>query len=105
MKDPYMPFYTGDYLRATRTLSTLEHGAYFLLLVEYWEQKKALPDDDKKLCAVVCQSVVGWRKIRPALERFFEVRDGQWFNPRMEEELVKRVARSKKAFEASQGRW
>jgi len=105
VKDPYMPFYTGDYLRATMTLSTTEHGAYFLLLVEYWEKKKALPDVDKELALVVRQTVTAWKRIRPNIARLFEIRDGKWFNKRMEEELVKRESRSKKAFEASQRRW
>jgi len=100
-----MPFYTGDYLRATMTLSTAEHGAYLLLLVEYWEKKCALPDDDKKLALIVRQPLASWKRMRCNVAGFFKSVDGKLVNDRMEEELVKREARSKKASEAAQGRW
>jgi hypothetical protein len=46
---PYMQFYVGDHLAATSDLSTLEQGAYLLLIFNYWQRGGPLPDDDTKL--------------------------------------------------------
>jgi uncharacterized protein YdaU (DUF1376 family) len=45
----WYPFYVGDYARDTSRLSVLEHGAYILLLNEYYSVGEPLPDDKKQL--------------------------------------------------------
>jgi uncharacterized protein YdaU (DUF1376 family) len=80
-----MPLYVGDYLRDTRDLSTLQHGAYLLLIMHYW-QHDALPTDDRQLAAIAGLSLSAWRRIGAPIKAKF--RDG-WRHKRIEAELVK----------------
>jgi len=43
-----MPWHIGDYLGDTMHLTTLEHGAYCLLIMHYW-RTGPLPNDDRML--------------------------------------------------------
>lgn len=84
---PYMQFYVADYLADTAHLSTLEHGAYLLLLMNYWQRGEALPDDDGKLARTARLSLKEWTRIRGEVVGFFEVAGGQWTHKRVEREL------------------
>jgi uncharacterized protein YdaU (DUF1376 family) len=81
----WMPLYVGDYLRDTRDLNTLQHGAYLLLIMHYW-QHNALPSDEARLAAIAGLSVAQWRRIRePVQAKFAE----GWKHKRIEAELEK----------------
>src|SRR5580704_8100543 len=81
----WMPLYVGDYLRDTRDLNTLQHGAYLLLIMHYW-QHDALPGDDARLAAITGLSVAQWRRIREPVQAKFT--DG-WRHKRIEAEIAK----------------
>ena len=81
---PWMPLYAGDYLRDTGRLSTLQHGAYLLLIMDYWINN-GLPDDDEQLARIARMSDREWRANRAALAQFFT--DG-WKHKRIEKELA-----------------
>lgn len=85
----FMPFFVGDYLRDTLGLTRSEHGGYMLLLMAYWADGKPLADDDRHLAAIARATVAEWRKLRPVLSRFFDVRDGRWHHKRVDHELKK----------------
>ncbi|BCZ75893.1 hypothetical protein [Acetobacter phage phiAX1] len=73
--DVWMPIYIGDYLADTMRLSTVQHGAYFLLMMEYWRQGP-LPHDADELCAVARTDRKTWDKaIWPVLKRFFSLEE------------------------------
>lgn len=93
-KDPYnvqsfMPWWIADYFRDTMSLTTLQHGAYMLLLAAYWVNAGPISADDEELAATVRLPLAEWRKMRPKLERFFETRDGLWHQRRADIELQK----------------
>lgn len=69
--DKWMPLYIGDYLGDTGHLSTVEHGAYLLLLMAQWRRGE-LPDDDVKLARIVGMRLDHWKKIAPTIREFFD---------------------------------
>lgn len=85
MSRPWMPLYIGDYYRDTRHLTTLQHGAYILLIMEYWvkgELPKS-PQDLRKICNL---SYHQWRTNSLAIASFFTP---DWRHARIERELQK----------------
>lgn len=86
--DAWMPLYIGDYLKNTSRLTTEAHGAYLLLIFDYWVSGKPLPDDDQLLAAITRLSPARWKAIRKIVAPFFQVHDGEWHHKRIDEELV-----------------
>jgi uncharacterized protein YdaU (DUF1376 family) len=105
-----MPLWTDAYLGDTTHLTTIEHGAYLLLLITAWRSKAhCLPDDNKLLCQYCKLDHRQWRRIRPRLEAFFEINSGYWFHLRLLDEIdtLKRI-RAKRSVSGSIGalkRW
>ena len=84
----WMPLYVGDYLADTRRLTTEQHGAYLLLIMEYWQKGTPLPDDDEQLGQITGLGK-RFKAARVTLQQFFNVEDGQWRHGRVEEEQIK----------------
>jgi uncharacterized protein YdaU (DUF1376 family) len=85
--DTWMPLYWGDYLKDTGRLTTEGHGAYLLLIADYWTSGAALPDDDAQLAAIARLPLARWRQHRRVLAHFFEIADGLWRHSRIDREL------------------
>jgi uncharacterized protein YdaU (DUF1376 family) len=92
---PYMPFFVGDYLTGTRHLTIEQHGAYFLLILEYWT-KGELPNDDEQLARILGISLGKWIKMRPTIQAFFH--DG-WRHELLDEQLAKSAELKQQAVE------
>jgi uncharacterized protein YdaU (DUF1376 family) len=75
----------GDYDRDTQHLSTLEHGAYFLLLKHCWVHG-SIPVENSSRALIVKLSEQKWRTIRHKIEPFF---DDQGRNKRATKEIEK----------------
>jgi uncharacterized protein YdaU (DUF1376 family) len=104
----WMPLYIGDYLGDTQRLTTEQHGAYLLLILDYWRNGPA-PDDDAVLQQITKLERAAWKKHRPALARLFQIADGEWRHKRIDKELASAAdnaeRRSSKAKAAAQARW
>ena len=85
----WMPLYVGDYLADTMELSTIEHGAYLLLLMAYWKNGGPISADDKRLAVICKMSLSEFSAIRSALKLFFLEENGQWKNKRADQEIAK----------------
>lgn len=96
---PWMPFYPADYLADTRRLTTEQHGAYLLLLMDSWSSG-ALPDDDAVLARVAGLDAESWARTRPVLAGYFEIANGKWAHARIERERERAQAYA----QASSGR-
>lgn len=90
----WMPFYVANYLADTGHLSTLEHGAYLLLIMHYW-QNEGLPVEDGKLARICRMTLPQWKKIRSTLADFFSE---EWRHDRIDEEIERsrEIARKRK---------
>lgn len=80
---PWMPLYIPDYLADTGHLSTIEHGAYLLLIMHYW-QNRGLPSDESRLARICRMTPDEWADARETLAGFF---DDQWRHKRIDDEL------------------
>lgn len=98
MRRPWMPFYVNDYLGDTEHLSTLQHGAYCLLLFSYW-RRGGLPNDDQQLANITKMSLDEWLIHRPVLKAFFH---SGWHHQRVDAELRRTGERIAKAREHGQ---
>ena len=98
MQRPWMPIYWGNYFGDTSHLSTLQHGAYLLLIAHYWTSG-SLPDDDQQLANITKLPLADWRKNRKTLQAFFF--DG-WRHKRVEYELKRHMEIYAKRVEAGQ---
>ena len=96
----YMPLYVGDYLGDTSHLSTIEHGAYMLLLMHYWRHG-GLPADDCRLAQIARMTDQEWRSAKVVIARFFS---RKWKHKRVEAELMRSQNRSKNAKNAAHKR-
>lgn len=89
MTVPYLPLYVSDYQADTSHLTTIEHGAYLLLIMNYWQRAQPLPNDDRKLARIAGLGPREWKRVRETLSEFFQVDCSNWFHSRLESELLK----------------
>lgn len=105
---PALNLWTDAYLADTRHLSTLEHGAYLLLLIEAWRRPNCdLPDDDKILSRLAGLSIKEWGDVKGAVLAFWK-RDGRsktWTQKRLLNERDKARVRSRSQSDKAAKRW
>lgn len=101
---PFMPLYVADYLSDAAHLSTLEHGAYLLLIMTYWQRGEELPADDKKLARICRVGPREWARIKPVISEFFQVSCNTWSHRRIDRELQNVRAKSLKKREGGLAR-
>lgn len=101
MSSPWMPLYVADYLADTRRLTMAEHGAYMLLIMEYW-RNGGLPDDEMRLARIVGATPDEWAKVRDNVAELFQP---GWRHKRIDAELAKSRDKSEAAKASASRRW
>ena len=83
---PYMQLYIADYLADTMHLSAEEHGAYLLLMFNYWQTGKPIPKN--RLAKIARLTNERWADVEPSLREFFCDNGEEWVHLRIEEDLA-----------------
>ncbi|MCC7060743.1 MAG: DUF1376 domain-containing protein [Burkholderiaceae bacterium] len=94
--DVWFPLMVSAYMKKTWGLTTEQHGAYLLLLINYWIDGPPA-DDDALLAGLARLDTRRWKAMRPVMLRYFHIEDGHWRQDRADEEL-KRWAERKAKF-------
>jgi uncharacterized protein YdaU (DUF1376 family) len=106
--DQWMPLYIAEYTADTTRFTCEQHGAYLLLIMDYWRNGPP-PDDDAVLAQVAKLTPVRWRAIRPVIQAKFQVGGGEWKHKRVEKEIAKAKATqqvlSERGKEGAAARW
>lgn len=82
---PYIQLYVSDYLADTMHLSTEEHGAYLLLIMNYWQTGKPIP---KNRLARISGLNDRWHFVEESLQGFFKDDGENWVHGRIEGDLM-----------------
>lgn len=94
---PYQEIYWADYLADTAHLTTEEHGAYLLLMGNYWQRGRALDNANGRLANVVRLTSERWAIVQQTLSEFFTVENDIWSHGRIEFDLERTLSKSTKA--------
>ncbi|WP_350326558.1 DUF1376 domain-containing protein [Pectobacterium aroidearum] len=82
---PYMQLYIADYLADTMHLSTEEHGAYLLLMFNYWQTGKPIPKN--RLAKIARMGNDRWISVESSLKEFFNDNGVEWVHERIDRDL------------------
>ena len=97
----WMPLYIGDYLADTASLSTLQHGAYMLLMMEIW-RNGPIQNNTRRLARVAKTDPQTWEdEIWPELQDFFTISDDHLDQKRLRAEREKAEEVSRKRSDAA----
>lgn len=104
----WMPWYVGDYLGETGRLTTEQHGAYALLICDYWLNGPP-PADDTVLAKIARLEGRVWRRHAPLIRALFREEGGVLRHARLDKERAavdaKYAQASERARHASRKRW
>lgn len=102
---PAFPLWTDAYLADTGELTTLEHGAYLLLLIAMWRAGGALPNDDDKLRRCTRLQPRQWIIVRPVLMQFLTIDGDLVVQGRLQDEYMRAIEKSRKASQSARAKY
>lgn len=103
---PWYAQYPDDYERKTSHLTMVQHGAYRLLLDQYYKTGRPLPPDVPTLQRMCRASAMQEKQaISSVLAEFFTLENDGWHNKRADEELQKAAELSTKRAQAVNKRY
>lgn len=92
---PAMPMWWADFFSKTDHLSNEEQWAYAKLLAKTWLRNgQPFPDEPHDLARLLNMGVKRWLKMRERIAPFFDLSDGTWRQPRLENEFLRVAQRN-----------
>lgn len=99
--EPEMPLNVSEFLQDTLGFDNAEIGSYMLLILSYWANAKALPNDDKYLRQIARCPDGTWVRTKGILSEKFQVSNGSWTHARIERCIAESKARKESIARAS----
>lgn len=107
----WMPFYIGDTLADTQTLTCVEFGALVLIRAFYWRNQGPIINNDKRLALVCKLSIEEYRALKGSILEYFQQQDDNLVSKELDEEITeawenkeRASARGKKGAKARWGK-
>lgn len=97
---PYIQLYVADYLADAAHLNAAQHGAYLLLIFNYWQKGHALNNSNERLASVARMSNDEWEQNRAIVAEFFRIDGDTWHHDRIDADLAAVADKSTKASRA-----
>ncbi len=97
---PAMMLWTDAYLGDTSHLTTIEHGAYLLILMAMWRAGGSLPNDDVRLSRTARLPLDKWRRMAPTILDFMTIEGASITQKRLKLELEIQISLSEKRKQA-----
>lgn len=85
----FMPVWIDAYHADTRHLTTVQHGAYFLIMMSMWRAGGKLKNDERLLARIAGLTLDKWRRYGQAVLDLLVVEDGFVTQKRLLQELEK----------------
>jgi uncharacterized protein YdaU (DUF1376 family) len=91
MSKPFdeFPLSISAYIADTQHLSTVQHGAYLLILMTMRRSGGYLPDDDRKLANIVKLTLTKWKRIAPDIRALMIAEEGKLTQKRVKSDIEK----------------
>lgn len=100
----FMKLHIGDWLTSTQWLSATDRGVYMTLLTIYYSQEAPLMQEQCKRLAKTMQEPEQ-ESLDFVLKKFFELKDGLYYNHRADCEIAEYYASSKRLSKNAKSRW
>lgn len=94
-KEPFLPFFFGDFLASTAEWEGEERALYMLLLGYQWSLG-SLPEEPRRICKLVCWDWQLFERCWSTVQAKFEANAGRLLNQRLEQHRAKSLQLSEK---------
>lgn len=93
---PWMPIHVAEWLAETRFLTGPQKGAYFNLMIYYWE-RQTIPADQRLRAKIAGMSLANWMRSESACAVNFIIHaDGTWSHAKLDAEIARIEKKSSK---------